>query len=64
MKTTSNRIILSQSTRSLTINIRFCIIENLEDYEIVKIILNSLRQHCKVMMYEYIFVYIVLSFLQ
>jgi hypothetical protein len=28
--------------------------------EIEKIILNPLRQHCKVMMYEYIFVYIVL----
>jgi hypothetical protein len=34
--------------------------ENLEALEIEKNILNPLRYHFKVMMYEYIFVYIVL----
>jgi hypothetical protein len=61
MTATSNRTyILSQSTRSLTTNIQSCIIENLEALEIEKNILNPLRQHCEVIMYEYIFVYIVL----
>jgi hypothetical protein len=50
--------ILSQSTRSFTINILSCIIENLEALEIAKIILTPLRQHCKVVMY--IFGYVVL----
>jgi hypothetical protein len=39
--------ILSQSTRSLTTNIWFCILENLEALEIWKIILNPLQQHYK-----------------